>query len=92
MQCSSRIRCHHQLTTFHGGWRDTQLADGTSSRLRYTPLEQLSQRAEFYESVSSVFRADVKTVAIQVISVRMALTEEKVISNSYQFGRANLIP
>ena len=38
-----------------------------------------------------MFQMDVKTVATQVISVRMALTEEKVISNSYQFGRINLI-
>jgi hypothetical protein len=29
LECSLRRRQHHRLKTFHGGWRDTQLADGT---------------------------------------------------------------
>ena len=29
LECSLRSRYHHRLKTFHSGWRDTQLPDGT---------------------------------------------------------------
>ena len=29
LKCLSRNRCHHRLKTFHAGWHDEQLPDGT---------------------------------------------------------------
>jgi hypothetical protein len=34
-------RTHHRLETFHGGWCDRQLADGTVTRLGYTLARQV---------------------------------------------------
>jgi hypothetical protein len=37
-------RQHHRLKTFHGGWRDVQLADGTGIFGRHTPSRGPSLR------------------------------------------------
>ena len=43
LECSSDIRCHHRLKTFHDGWRDEQLPDGTGNRLPVNTANKLGR-------------------------------------------------